>query len=83
MSPRDRVRVPQPGDRLTAREIEIVHLVADGMTNDAVGQQLWLARDTVKRHMLRISIKLGARNRAQVVNRAWQLGYLKPGGDDQ
>lgn len=60
---------PQPrrGELLTTREVEVVVLVAQGLTNTEIGQRLHLGTDTVKTHMARACRKLGARNRAHAV----------------
>ena len=52
---------------LTAREVEIAGLVARGLTNRAIGQQLFITETTVARHVANIFGKLGVRSRAQVV----------------
>ena len=83
-----RERLPQPGSPLTPREVEIVLLVADGLSNPEIGAKLYLTADTVKSHIKRCARKLGARNRAHVVWLAVQRGDLKlpeptHGGDEQ
>ena len=81
-------RQPEPGTPPSPRELEIVQLVAVGLSNAEIGRRLYLAEDTVKHHVRRVMIRLGARNRAHVVWLAVQRGYLqfpKPphGGDEQ
>lgn len=59
------------GQPLSAREVAIVELVADGMTNKDIGSRLYLSPATVKKHLDRIGAKTGKRNRAGLV--AWAL----------
>jgi DNA-binding CsgD family transcriptional regulator len=56
----------QPDDleRLTAREAEILELVAAGLTNTAIAERLWISPGTVKKHLENIYAKLGVANRA-------------------
>jgi DNA-binding CsgD family transcriptional regulator len=76
--------MPEPGTPLSVRELEIVPLIAQGLSNDQIGDRLFLTRDTVKTYVRRIARKLRASNRAHIVHRCYQLGYfLSPGGDDQ
>jgi len=61
---------------LSERELEVLRLVAQGLTNYEISQRLVLALSTVKGHNLRIFGKLQARNRAEAVMRARELGLL-------
>ena len=61
-----RRRVSDPAERLTAQEVEIASLVAQGMTNREIGRQLFLSPRTVGSHLYRIFPKLGVTNRAQL-----------------
>ena len=61
---------------LSERELEVLRLVAQGLTNQEISQRLVLALSTVKGHNLRIFGKLQARNRAEAVTRARELGLL-------
>jgi DNA-binding NarL/FixJ family response regulator len=56
--------------RLTAREIEVIGLVVDGMSNAEIAAQLGLKEQTVKNHVARIMSKLGVRNRVELALRA-------------
>jgi DNA-binding NarL/FixJ family response regulator len=69
------VRQPRR-DRLTAREREILALLADGLSNRAAGERLGIAERTVKFHVGEILARLGASNRAQAVAIAKQRGIL-------
>jgi two-component system response regulator DesR len=62
--------------RLTAREREVLELVATGLTNAEIAAQLQLSPNTVKEHASTMFRKLGARNRADAVQRAQRLGVL-------
>jgi DNA-binding NarL/FixJ family response regulator len=83
-----RDRLPQPGTPLSPRELEVLALVAEGLSNPDIGRELYLTADSVKTHVRRIAVRLGARNRAHVVWLAVQRGYLElpespHGGDGQ
>lgn len=67
----------------TAREHEILELIYRGTTNDAIAEQLVVARSTVKFHIHKIKVKLGARNRTEVAYLAVQAGLLGHGRHDQ
>ena len=79
-----RAKAPSP-DRadvlagLTTREREVLVLIAKGLKNSEIGQQLFLGENTVKTHVGRIMSKLGLRDRIQVVILAYETGLVKPG----
>lgn len=56
----------EPEARLTARELEIIRLAAAGMTNAAIGKQLFISRRTVEAHRARAMQKLGLRNEVEL-----------------
>jgi DNA-binding CsgD family transcriptional regulator len=60
---------PDDVDRLTAREAEILELVAAGLTNAAIAERLWVSPGTVKKHLENVYAKLGVANRAAAVIR--------------
>jgi two-component system response regulator NreC len=76
--------IPPPGDSarstasplLTARETEVLRLVALGLTNREVADRLCVSEKTVETHRLRICKKLGTRGRAALVSYALELGLL-------
>jgi LuxR family maltose regulon positive regulatory protein len=63
---------------LSEREIEILQLIAEGMTNPEIAARLYLSLNTVKVHTRNIYGKLGVNNRTQAVARARALGILSP-----
>ena len=64
---------------ITDREREVLALVGRGMTNDEIGQELFLSPLTAKTHVSRIMSKLGARDRVQLVVVAYETGLVRPG----
>jgi LuxR family maltose regulon positive regulatory protein len=63
-------------ESLSERELEVLRLVAQGLTNNEISQRLVLALSTVKGHNLRIFGKLQVQNRTEAVKRARELGLL-------
>ncbi|QBI21863.1 response regulator transcription factor [Egibacter rhizosphaerae] len=70
---------PERLDRLTARERDVLALVAEGLTNDEVGQRLFMSPATAKTHVSRAMSKLDARDRAQLVVIAFETGLVGRG----
>jgi len=71
---------PVPGiDELTAREREVVTLVAAGLSNTEIADQIYVSQSTVKTHTARAMMKLRARDRAQLVVYAYEAGLVRPG----
>jgi DNA-binding NarL/FixJ family response regulator len=66
-------------EALTEREREVMALVADGLTNDEIADRLYVSPLTVKTHVSRAMVKLGARDRVQLVVFAYQSGLVRPG----
>jgi DNA-binding NarL/FixJ family response regulator len=64
---------------LTEREREVVVLVAGGLTNDEIAERLFMSPATARTHVSRAMIKLGARDRAQLVVLAYESGLVRPG----
>jgi DNA-binding NarL/FixJ family response regulator len=69
----------QDMERLTDREREVVALVAEGLSNDQIADRLFMSPATAKTHVSRSMIKLGARDRAQLVVFAYEAGLVRPG----
>jgi DNA-binding NarL/FixJ family response regulator len=65
-------------ETLTRREREVVALVAHGLSNDEIANTMVLSPATAKTHVSRAMIKLGARDRAQLVVFAYQTGLVSP-----
>jgi DNA-binding NarL/FixJ family response regulator len=64
---------------LTDREREVMALVAEGLTNDEIAGRLFLSPATARTHVSRAMIKLGARDRTQLVVLAYESGLVRPG----
>ena len=76
LSATDRASASPDFDTLTAREHEVLQLLARGLTNRAIGQELGITQHTVKFHVNAIMSKLDAQSRTQAVVRATQLGMI-------
>jgi len=74
--PRRRLMEQPLVESLSERELEVLHLVARGDSNQEIAEVLVIALDTVKRHVTHIFEKLGVNNRVQAVARARALGLL-------
>ena len=77
-----KAKEPRPAaelDILTDREREVMALVAGGLSNDEIGQRLYMSPATARTHVSRAMIKLGARDRTQLVVAAYESGLVRPG----
>ncbi|MGC9665661.1 response regulator [Planosporangium sp. 12N6] len=70
---------PRELDALTEREREVLALVGAGLSNDEIAAKLVVSPATAKTHVSRTMIKLGARDRAQLVVYAYEAGLVRPG----
>jgi DNA-binding NarL/FixJ family response regulator len=69
-------RPQPPPDGLSSREVEVLKLIAAGMSNGEIATALFLSNATIKTHINRIFSKTGARDRAQAVRYAYQHGMV-------
>ena len=72
----NRDRDEDPVEPLTAREVEVLELLAEGLPNKAIAERLRISDQTVKFHLASISGKLGAVNRTDAVRRAVRRGLI-------
>ena len=76
--PTGNAQLPEP---LSQRELEVLQLMAEGMTNPEIAEQLYLTLNTVKAHSRNIYGKLDVHNRTQAITKAQLLGLLPPMSD--
>jgi DNA-binding NarL/FixJ family response regulator len=80
-----RTKDPRPVrgiDELTDRERQVLALIATGLSNEEIARQIYISQSTVKTHAARAMMKLGARDRAQLVVFAYEGGLVRPGWAD-
>jgi DNA-binding NarL/FixJ family response regulator len=80
---RPRPAAPKAVDELTARELDIFRLIAEGLSNAEISQRLFISDTTVKTHVTHILQKLDLRDRVQAVVLAYQTGIFDAGADGQ
>lgn len=77
-----RTKQPPPADtlaELTERERDVMTLVAEGLSNAEIAERLYLSPATARTHVSRILLKVGARDRTQLVVVAYESGLVRPG----
>lgn len=74
----DRSQLPSALRELSAREMEVLRLVAQGLSNADIAAQLVISAKTVKTHVSAILTKLDLSDRTQAAAHAWQHGVLRP-----
>jgi DNA-binding NarL/FixJ family response regulator len=70
----------EPPDGLTAREVEVLRLVAEGLANPEIARTLHVSTATVKTHINNLFAKAGLRDRAQAIHYAYRNGLAQPPG---
>ncbi|WP_433215037.1 response regulator [Microtetraspora malaysiensis] len=83
----DYVRRPRPSaaahaglNQLTPRELEVLVMIARGLSNAEIAAALFLSEPTIKTHVTRVLAKLALRDRVQAVVFAYECGLIRPGG---
>lgn len=74
LTTRSTTRCPEPP--LTARERDVVRLLARGLSNEEIGGQLYISAGTVKTHVAHLATKLGGLNRIAIAAWAWESGLV-------
>lgn len=76
VAPREPIEITHTGETLSARELAVLQLIAQGCSNQEISNQLFISLHTVKTHASHINSKLGVERRTQAVARAQEMGLL-------
>jgi DNA-binding CsgD family transcriptional regulator len=79
---RSRRRIPEARDQLTAQELQIAQLAAEGLSNREIGQRLFLSHRTISTHLYRVFPKLGIASRAELSAALAPASVAVGAGDD-
>ncbi len=71
------VRPPAWADRLSNREVEVLHCIAAGLSTTEIAQTLFISVATVKSHIARLIMKVEVRDRLQLVIAAYRSGFIQ------
>lgn len=74
---------PPELEALSERELSVLRLMAEGLSNEEIGERLFISRATAKTHVANILMKLGLRDRIQAVVFAYESGLVQPGLQDR
>ncbi|MCY1541738.1 HTH-type transcriptional regulator MalT [compost metagenome] len=71
-----RMGAPPPSELHTRKEIQVMRLAAEGLSNDQIAERLFVAETTVRTHLRNINVKLDARNRMEAIAFVRRAGLI-------
>lgn len=74
---KDPVTPPTWAQRLSNREVEVLHCIATGLSTTEIAQTLFISTATVKSHIARLIMKVEVRDRIQLVVEAYRTGFIR------
>jgi DNA-binding NarL/FixJ family response regulator len=80
LAPTSAPAVAESAQPLSDREIEVIHAIAKGRTNQEIGAELFISLSTVKSHVSSVQTKLGLRNRVEIAAWAWESRLVDSDG---